>query len=85
MRDGLSKEFFLMDEEVDVMPSVELVESERVAYVQEMEDYLTNLKNMPDNLAQETSRENLLNCNIIQENGDFTERYKFSRINAKKG
>lgn len=67
------------------MPSVELVESERVAYVKEMEDYLTNLKNMPDNLAQEKSRENLLNCNIIQENGDFTERYKFSRINAKKG
>ena len=85
MRNGLSKEFFHKDSEVDVMPSVELVESERVAYVKEMEDYLTNLKNMPDNLAQEKSRENLLNCNIIQENGDFTERYKFSRINAKKG
>lgn len=67
------------------MPSVELIESERVAYVKEMEDYLKKLKNMPDTLAKEKSRENLLNCNIIQENGDFTERYKFSRINAKKG
>ena len=44
-----------------------------------MEEYLCNLKNMPDSEAIKKSRSNLINSKIIQENGEFTERYKYSR------
>lgn len=71
------------DKEVDTVPAIELVEHERVAYVKGMENYLQKLKAMPDSEAIKKSRINLESCNIIQENGEFSERYSYSRILTK--
>ena len=44
------------DKEVeDTMPTIELVECERVAYIKEMENYLQRLKAMPADEAQKQS------------------------------
>ncbi len=68
------------DEEVTVMSPVELIEREKVAYINEMKDYLHNLKNMPKPEAKKISHANLVKSNIITEDGHFTERYEFTRI-----
>ncbi len=65
--------------EVNVMPTIELVEYERAAYVKEMEEYLQKLKSMPNAEARKKSRINLENSHIIQKNGEFSERYSYSR------
>lgn len=67
------------EEEVDAMPTIEVVEYDRVAYVKEMEDYLRKLKAMPDAEAKKRSQINLESCHIIQEDGEFSERYRHSR------
>lgn len=61
------------------MPVIELIERERVAYVQEMEDYLQCLKKMTKQEAKRVSYENLVRSEIITESGEFTERYEFTR------
>lgn len=43
-------------EEMDIMPTVELVECERVAYVKGMEDYLQNLRLMTPSDAVKKSK-----------------------------
>ena len=53
---GLSENMFVDGEEVDAMPAIELVEHERTAYVKGMEDYLRELKLMPNNEAVRKSR-----------------------------
>lgn len=58
------------------MLSVEAIESEKVAYVKEMEDYLENLKKMNKNKAKKKSFENLVKSQIINKNGEFTEHYR---------
>ncbi|MCI8983420.1 MAG: hypothetical protein HFG78_13630 [Hungatella sp.] len=69
------------DKEVeDNMPTIELVECERVAYIKEMENYLQRLKAMAADEAQKQSRLNLESCHIIQSDGKFTERYRYSRL-----
>lgn len=66
------------------MPTIELIENERVAYVKGMEEYLQKLKLMPSNEAIEKSRINLERSHIIQEDGDFSETYSYSRIHTKR-
>lgn len=61
---------------VDIMPSIELFERERVAYVNGMEEYLCRLKKMKKPEAKKISLESLVRSQILQENGEFTERYK---------
>ena len=39
------------EEEVDAMPSIELVEHERTAYIKGMENYLQNLRQMSNSEA----------------------------------
>lgn len=68
------------DEEVYYMPVVELVECERVAYVKGMEEYLQKLKSLPASEAKKKSQENLKHCHVIEEDGNFTERYHYSRL-----
>ncbi len=51
------------------------MEHERTAYVKGMEDYLRELKLMPNNEAVRKSREILEKCHIIREDGEFSERY----------
>ena len=75
---------FTEDERGDFMPTIEMVESERFAYVKGMEEYLEKLKSMPDSAAVEKSKVNLKNSNIIQEDGEFTERYHYSREYARR-
>lgn len=70
------------DKEVYTMPTIEMVECERVAYVKGMEQYLRKLKAMPNNEAVEKSQINLESCHIIQEDGEFTERYIHSRMHT---
>ncbi|MCI8696161.1 MAG: hypothetical protein HFH99_05190 [Lachnospiraceae bacterium] len=72
---GLSENMLVDGEEVDAMPAIELVEHERTAYVKGMEDYLRELKLMPNNEAVRKSREILEKCHIIREDGEFSERY----------
>lgn len=62
------------------MPVIELIERERVAYVQEMEDYLQCLKKMTKQEAKRVSYENLVRSEIITESGEYTERYEFTRM-----
>lgn len=66
------------------MPEIELVEYERIAYVKGMEDYLQNLRSMPYKEAVRKSQINLQNCHIIQENGEFTEKYNDSKIYSEE-
>lgn len=66
------------------MPSVEVIEREKVAYIKEMEEYLRNLKEMSENEAKRISYENLVKSRIIKENGEFTEHYKYTKINMQK-
>lgn len=67
------------DKEVDLMPHIEQVEYERVAYIKGIEEYIQKLKEMPKNEAVKQSRMSLMSCNIIREDGEFTERYSYSR------
>ena len=69
---------------VNTMPVIELIERERVAYVQEMDNYLQCLKKMTKQEAKKVSYENLVRSEIITENGEFTERYEFTRMISKK-
>lgn len=69
--------------EVSAMPTIELLECERVAYVNGMKKYLQRLKAMPSDEAMEKSRISLVNCNIIESTGEFTERYRYSKKYAK--
>lgn len=59
------------DKEVDIMPTVD--------YVKGMEDYLQKLKLMSYSEALRESKRNLKDSHIIQEDGEFTERYHYSR------
>lgn len=70
-------------EEVKCMPVVELVERETVSYIKGMEAYLQELKSMPDGEAVRKSKLNLQKSHIIQEDGEFTERYRYSRMYAR--
>lgn len=68
--------------EVDIMPTIELVECERTAYVQKMEAYLQKLKLMAYSEALKEAEKNLRSSDIIQEDKEFTERYPYSRMCA---
>lgn len=72
------------DKEVKAMLSVEMIECEKVAYINEMKDYLQKLKNMEKTQAKKISFENLVKSRIIEENGEFAEGYEFARVNAQK-
>lgn len=72
------------DEEVNIMPTMEMIEYERVAYVNGMEEYLQKLKSMDKRDAKKKSFENLVQCKIIHENGEFTERYEHTKIVLQK-
>lgn len=63
------------DKEVTYMPTMDMIEYERVNYVKEMQDYLRNLKKLSKNEAKEKSFQNLVKSEIICENGEFTERF----------
>ena len=81
-----SSDIYTNDKEVDVMPTIRLAECERTAYVKRMEDYLKKLKLMAYSEALIESKTNLKSSHIIQEDGEFTERYPYSRMcTGKKG
>lgn len=63
------------EEEDDIMPTIELVEKERLSYIEEMEQYLKRLKAMPKKEAKELSKKNLIESGIFDENGELTEHY----------
>lgn len=48
---------------------------EREQYIDEMQEYLQNLKQMSRTEAQKKSFENLGQSQIIYENGEFIEHY----------
>ena len=78
------EKLYTKDEEVNIMPTMEMIEYERVAYVNGMEEYLQKLKNMDRNDAKKKSFENLVQCKIIHEDGEFTERYEYTKIVLQK-
>ncbi len=67
------------DKEVTYMPTMDMIEYERVNYVKEMQDYLRNLKKLSKNEAKEKSFQNLVKSEIICENGEFTERFAYKK------
>ena len=71
------------DTEGDGMPTIEAVECQRVAYVKGMKDYLKKLKSMTNGEAVKRSRKSLESSNIIQEDGEFTDRYRYSRLHTE--
>ncbi len=74
------------EDEVNIMPTIELVECERTAYIKGMENYLQNLRQMSNSEAVRKSQKNLEDCHIICEDGEFSERYSNSRIyDSRKG
>lgn len=74
------------EDEVNIMPTIELVECERAAYIKGMENYLQNLRQMSSSEAVKKSKKNLEDCHIICEDGEFSERYSNSRIyDRRKG
>lgn len=83
MNDKNRESFYEEDKEANVMPSVELIECEKVAYINGMKEYLQNLKNMEHSQAKEVSFENLKKSKIIGENGEFTEHYEYMRMSGQ--
>lgn len=83
MKEEILADSLTKDEEVNVMPPIELIEREKVTYVKEMQEYLYTLKKMSNEDAKRISQENLIKSQIIQDNGEFSERYRFSRINSQ--
>ncbi len=79
-----SKGAYTKDKEVKVMPTMEMIECERVAYVKEMEEYLSKLKRMKKSDAQKKSFDNLVQSQIIHENGEFTEHYEHAKITLQE-
>lgn len=71
------------EKEMTGMPMMETMEFERTAYIKGMEEYLQKLRSMPNQEAVVKSRRNLESCHIIQEDGQFTERYRYSRMNTR--
>lgn len=65
--------------ENDIMPTIELVEKERLSYLEEMEQYLLKLKAMPKQEAEELSKKNLIESGIIDEDGELTEHYRIEK------
>lgn len=61
------------------MPPIEMIEAEKISYINEMKDYLNRLKKLTPNEARETSYNNLLKSGIIEKNEKFSKRYKYSR------
>lgn len=71
---------YTKDKEVKNMPTMEMIECERVTYVKEMEEYLQKLKQMKKSDAKKKSFDNLVQSQIIHENGEFTEHYEYTNI-----
>ena len=84
MNKNEQEKLYTKDEEVNIMPTMEMIEYERVAYVNGMEEYLQKLKNMDKSDAKKKSFENLVQCKIIHEDGEFTERYEYTKIVLQK-
>lgn len=80
MKKEKSKGTCTKDKEVKVMPTMEMIERERVTYVKEMEEYLQKLKQMKKSEAKKKSFDNLVQSQIIHENGEFTEHYEYTKI-----
>ena len=83
MNDKNVESYYEEDKGVNIMPSVELVECDKVAYINEMKEYLQKLKNMEHSQAKEISFENLKKSKIIGENGEFTEHYEYMQMNVQ--
>lgn len=79
-----AENFYEEDKEVNIMPSVELIEYEKAAYINEMKEYLRKLKSMDKNQAKKISLENLKKSQIIGENEEFTEHYEYARVSGQK-
>lgn len=82
-KEKLEDQLSANDKEVDIVPRIEQVEYERVAYIKGMEEYLKKLKEMPNSEAVKKSKISLMSCHIIEEDGEFTERYRYSRMHTK--
>lgn len=67
------------DKGTDNMPTMDAIEYERVTYVNEMQDYLQRLKSMSKKEAKKKSFQNLVKSEIIHENGEFTERFEYTK------
>lgn len=67
------------DKGTDNMPTMDAIEYERVTYVKEMQDYLQKLKNMSKKEAKKKSFQNLVKSEIIHENGEFTDRFEYTK------
>ena len=76
--------FYKKDKEVNIMPSVELIECEKVACINVMKEYLQKLKNMEHSQAKKFHLKNLKKSKIIGENGEFTEHYEYMRMSVQK-
>ena len=76
--------FYKKDKEVNIMPSVELIECEKVAYINGMKEYLKQLKSMEQSQAKKISLENLKKSKIICENWVFTEHYEYMLMSLQK-
>ena len=72
-------QIYTNEKEGCIMSPMEMLECERVAYVNGMEEYLQKLKSMDKKEAQKISFNNLVQSQIIYENGEFTEHYESSK------
>lgn len=84
MNNEEEKCFYSKVEEVNIMPSINLIEYDKMTYIKEMEEYLQKLKAMERTKARKKSYESLLKSEIITENGDFSERYKYTKMFLQK-
>lgn len=67
------------DKGIEKMPMMDAIEYERVTYVNEMQDYLDKLKKMGKKEAKKKSFQNLVESEIIHENGEFTEHFTYTK------
>lgn len=62
----------------DEMPTVESVNYEMTGYLQDIEEYIKNYKQLPKKEAKRQARENLVDIGIIDEQGNLAGFYKNS-------
>ncbi len=65
------------------MPAVEDVEYSTTEYIKGMQAYVKQLSSMPKDKLRKHSKRSLVESGIIDENGNFTEQYRYSDINYK--
>lgn len=61
------------------MPTIEKVNCEMTGYLQDIENYIEEYKNLPPKEAKQQAKKNLIDAGIIDDQGNLVEFYSDMR------